>query len=319
MCTGNIFRSLTAELALRKALGNDIRFNIASAGTTVEPQTIMPYVDMQLRTHGLNPDKHKQRALTKDMLEKADAVIAMNTDHLEHIRKGFGHEVFLFGDVAGNASLNFSDIREAIPDWDTNETAASRYTRKVIDKIVAAMPNLADRMQEQPLSDLRNAPAFLVEEYNNKWGYIKHTEEMEFKLIQWYLVVAGGLLAFAFSDFGEFSDVINNPLTALLLLFVVVYSIFLCILLLVQKSHYVRHLDRLEFMERVYGGLERQVASGRVITSFRARYVLIDLIGSGCVFLLALAWGWSMPVPVIAAALFFAGIFGISFLKRYRH
>ena len=65
VCTGNIFRSLTAEYALRRELGADSRFVVASAGTDDYPYVVRPNVHDYLLSKGLDVRAHKRRTLTQ--------------------------------------------------------------------------------------------------------------------------------------------------------------------------------------------------------------------------------------------------------------
>ena len=54
ICTGYIFRSLTAEYALRKYLGTDTLIVVASAGTEDFPHMVHPFVRGYLLIQGLD-------------------------------------------------------------------------------------------------------------------------------------------------------------------------------------------------------------------------------------------------------------------------
>ena len=62
-----------------------------------------------------------------------------------------------------------------------------------------------------------------IEEYKAKWEYVRHTETLRARELQWYLGIVGGVLAFTFagdeSDFAISSDERWIPLA-----FLAVYS-----------------------------------------------------------------------------------------------
>jgi protein-tyrosine-phosphatase len=54
ICTGNIFRSLTAEYSLRHVLGVRSDILVTSAGTEDFPHVVSPYVKEYLLARGLD-------------------------------------------------------------------------------------------------------------------------------------------------------------------------------------------------------------------------------------------------------------------------
>jgi len=81
VCTGNIFRSLTAEYALRDVLGVRSDIMVASAGTEDVPHVVRPYVKDYLLARGLDVSRHCRRTLTAQILQEPGPVIAMSTEH----------------------------------------------------------------------------------------------------------------------------------------------------------------------------------------------------------------------------------------------
>jgi len=70
ICTGNIFRSLAAEYALRKCLGADTDILVASAGTEDFPHVVHPFVRDYLLTKGLDVSLHCRRTLSPAILNE---------------------------------------------------------------------------------------------------------------------------------------------------------------------------------------------------------------------------------------------------------
>ena len=64
VCTGNIFRSLTADVALQKALAGISGFHVSSAGTDDYPHIVRPYTAGYLRSKGFDVSSHQRRTLT---------------------------------------------------------------------------------------------------------------------------------------------------------------------------------------------------------------------------------------------------------------
>ena len=81
VCTGNIFRSLTAEYALKARLAPRSPISVSSAGTLAMPQEMHPDIRAYLVQRGMYPSRHHQRKVSAELLHATDLVIAMSTDH----------------------------------------------------------------------------------------------------------------------------------------------------------------------------------------------------------------------------------------------
>ena len=103
VCTGNIFRSLTAEYALRRELGPHSTLAVASAGTDDYPHVVRPNVRDYLRAKGLDVSAHRRRTLTREILSGSDLVSAMSTDHQRFVHERFGLQFPVFLQACGGA------------------------------------------------------------------------------------------------------------------------------------------------------------------------------------------------------------------------
>lgn len=146
VCTGNVFRSLAAEHALRARAGRESGYLVGSAGIEAKPQAVHPLVRGRLLEKGSDPSRHVQRKLTEAVLTGADVVVAMGRDHQEFIRRHFGREVPLFNQICYQRDEPVLDVEEAILDWENNQEAAKAYTLWVIDYIWEAMPAFLARV-----------------------------------------------------------------------------------------------------------------------------------------------------------------------------
>lgn len=147
VCTGNIFRSVAAEYALKAGLGVDTSCIVSSAGIAVKPQSVHDWVQTRLREKGADPTTHVQRQLTRDLLGAADLVIAMGRDHQIFVREQFRREVPLFNQICLGHDQPIMDVHEAIPDWETDPERARAYVWSVIDVIWATAPALLPRLR----------------------------------------------------------------------------------------------------------------------------------------------------------------------------
>jgi protein-tyrosine phosphatase len=146
VCTGNIFRSMTAEYALKAMLDPRSRMEVSSAGTLATPQEMHPDVRAYLVQRGMDPSHHHQRRVSKELLSAADLVIAMSTDHQAFLFDAFQYRAPLFNEVCHGRPEPLLDVWEAIPNWETDLDAARQYAFKVIDYICASIPGLLQNL-----------------------------------------------------------------------------------------------------------------------------------------------------------------------------
>ncbi len=84
VCTGNICRSAQAEQLLRARIPEPLQgvFEIRSAGTGALVGAPMPSEAAQLsRRYGGEPDAHRGRDITVDLVRESDLVLAMAAEH----------------------------------------------------------------------------------------------------------------------------------------------------------------------------------------------------------------------------------------------
>jgi protein-tyrosine phosphatase len=146
ICTGNVFRSVTAEYALRTKMKPDLPLIVGSAGIEARPQQLHPMIIEYLRAKGADPSAHVQRKLTRELLESVDLAVAMGFDHRDFIRERFGRDVPLFNQVCFEREEPVLDVHEAIPDWQSNMDEARAYVQSVVDHIWNSTPALLARL-----------------------------------------------------------------------------------------------------------------------------------------------------------------------------
>ncbi|MCA9460227.1 MAG: hypothetical protein KC550_06790 [Nanoarchaeota archaeon] len=150
VCTGNVFRSMTAEKCLTNYLENNNISNIKSnsAGTKLAPQEINPFTLKRLLLYNIKVN-HTAKDLTKELLEKSDLIIAMSTDHQEYIKETFGIEVPLFNEVSYGKSQGVLDFHEHMPNINSVENSQEefeKYAYFVVEYIYNAIPNLVNNL-----------------------------------------------------------------------------------------------------------------------------------------------------------------------------
>lgn len=146
VCTGNIFRSLTAEHALRHVLFHRHDVHVSSAGTVDFPHVVRPNVRAYLLAKGLDVSRHQRRTLTDAILRQSDLAIAMSLDHQAFMQERFGHRAPLFLEACGELAAALPDIEEAVLDYAANPAAVEEHVRATIDRIVELTPRLAQRL-----------------------------------------------------------------------------------------------------------------------------------------------------------------------------
>lgn len=145
VCTGNIFRSLTAEYALRHVLGPRTNIMVTSAGTEDFPHVVTPYVKNYLLARGLDVSRHCRRTLTPEILQEPGPVIAMSTEHRLFLVERFNRrDVPLFTEACGLPSEPLPDVDEAVRDYTTNAVAVDAHVRMIIDRIIELTPRLVN-------------------------------------------------------------------------------------------------------------------------------------------------------------------------------
>jgi protein-tyrosine phosphatase len=154
VCTGNIFRSLTADMAVRAALAGNAAVHVSSAGTDDYPHVVRPYTQGYLLSKGFDVSGHRRRTLTQAIVDESRLVVSMSTDHQAFIRERFGRQTPLFLEACGEAAEWLPDIEDVIPDYRTNRPAVEAHVRSTVDRIVELAPrmarNLAELMRRYP-------------------------------------------------------------------------------------------------------------------------------------------------------------------------
>src|SRR5690349_5886406 len=143
VCTGNIFRSLTADFALRALLAHRADIQVSSAGTDDFPHEVRPRVRNYLLSKGLDVSAHRRRTLTQGLVDESDLVVAMSTDHQDLIRNRFARQVPVFLEACGEPAAWLPDIEDVVPDWETNKVAVEAHVRATIDRIFMLAPRMA--------------------------------------------------------------------------------------------------------------------------------------------------------------------------------
>ncbi len=149
ICTGNIFRSMTAEYCLKDYIRkHDIRnVNASSAATRNEAYEVFTETKAALNDLGINISKHKPTFLTKELLDNNDLIIAMSRIHQEYLTKEFNANSILFNDVCYREKTSVKDATEVIPNWRANSKAVGEYIKEIVNYIHDSIPLLVSNLK----------------------------------------------------------------------------------------------------------------------------------------------------------------------------
>ena len=152
VCTGNVFRSVSAEQCFKKYLSdNDIRdWDVGSAGTLAPKEQIDHKVFETLRELGIGSFEHRQKKLTREMIAGHDAVVCMAENHMEFIKSEFGyaHSV-LFNDLALGEQTSIWDVEDDVPDYAANRQAVEEKLERTVRDIHVKIPSLFKNANER--------------------------------------------------------------------------------------------------------------------------------------------------------------------------
>lgn len=146
VCTGNIFRSVTAEYALKARLGPGTSCVVSSAGIDAKPRSVHDWVRTRLCEKGADPITHVQSQLTWVLVKAADLIIAMGRNRQVFVREQCGRDVPLFNQICLGHDQPILDLHEVMPDWEIDTERARAYVWSVIDVIWATAPALLPRL-----------------------------------------------------------------------------------------------------------------------------------------------------------------------------
>ncbi len=115
VCTGNVFRSLTAEFSSRAAHEQDakpsLKLAFESAGTRGRAaKMVRDDVKAQATALGLDVSMHQSRLLTQEIMDSADLIIAMDRTHQSFIKDNFGYDAPLYLEIAEGISEEMHDV-----------------------------------------------------------------------------------------------------------------------------------------------------------------------------------------------------------------
>jgi protein-tyrosine phosphatase len=147
VCTGNVFRSVAAEYALKTLAEPPFPYLVGSAGIEAKLQPVREWIVRGMREKGVDVSGHRPRRLTRELVDRADLVVAMSRDHRDFISSTFGVEAPLFKEVCYGLDQSIPDLHEVYPDWEQDLPLARKYVSSVIDMIWEDMRSFAEKLR----------------------------------------------------------------------------------------------------------------------------------------------------------------------------
>ena len=150
VCSANVFRSLAAELAVRRELGETSSVQVSSGGVFFKRiKPLREDVRSTLNVHGLDPNAHTPREVTPEILANVSLVISMGLDHQEALQTRFRTSSVLFNELALGEPTSVKDLIEVLPEFWKTPDRAREYVVHTIQEIVdcsAAVANAISRI-----------------------------------------------------------------------------------------------------------------------------------------------------------------------------
>lgn len=152
VCTGNIFRSMSAALLFENYLkqNNITDWVVESAGTSAHKQPVHEDTSKTLLSFGVDCSSHDQTKLTHDIIQAHDIIIAMGEQHKEYIQNTLNHKlVFLYNELVTNSPTSVKDIWEVIPKEVRTKKRVSNHVKKTVTYINTTIPRLFEVVNER--------------------------------------------------------------------------------------------------------------------------------------------------------------------------
>lgn len=161
---------------------------------------------------------------------------------------------------------------------------------------------------QETVSRIKND--YILEEYRQKWEYVRHTEIMRYKEIMWYFIIVSAVLSYLFG-YEVDKHLISQDRRWIPLVTLVIYSIFIDIRLIVQKSNYERYIKRVNVLEgRI---IQEKSIKYRWLSNFKLIYYSIVLMGSAIIGLFMDAVQNNPYLPFLIGIVYFIIMSFLSF------
>ena len=141
VCTGNVFRSLSAEYCLKDYLKKHNIKNVIveSAGIICKKENPNPTTIKTLKDFGINISNHKQIKVNEKLLKKYDIIISMAQNHYDFLKENFNINSFFFNELVNGKKISVLDTDDVNVDID-------KHIRKTINYVHKSIPLIFDNI-----------------------------------------------------------------------------------------------------------------------------------------------------------------------------
>lgn len=140
VCTGNSCRSVMAKYLLEKELSflNKNNVSVLSCGVSaIEGMSATPFTLDLIRSDGIDIRRHEAVRLKKQLVRRADIILAMENLHKEEVLRFYPEareKVYLLGEFADNLML---DIHDPIGQSEEEYGKCFRQIKELVKKVAA--------------------------------------------------------------------------------------------------------------------------------------------------------------------------------------
>lgn len=152
VCTGNTFRSMSAEIAFKKYLADNKigGWKVGSAGIVAEKKPINPKTLAVLAKIGVKIGNRKPVKLNEKMLRDYDIVVCLAENQLDFLNSKFGYKsALLFNELAEGKKVSIWDVEDDVKDHKTNKKAVEKKIERTINEIFQKTPRLFKNASER--------------------------------------------------------------------------------------------------------------------------------------------------------------------------
>ena len=145
VCTGNVFRSFSAEMLARQNLPPDQDIHFSSAGTGLvewEKNPVQPWVCNRLLQLGCQiSENYRPTPVTPELLARVDLVVAMDEKHQRTLRDQYDCTAILFREIASGETRGVLDVTDVIPGvWPPN-AQGQKYMVELVEELNSLIPS----------------------------------------------------------------------------------------------------------------------------------------------------------------------------------
>ena len=151
VCSGNIFRSMSAELLTKQYLKEigEKRFVIRSAGVSAKKQDMHAQTKRSLDSLGIDYSQHKQTKLTQEIIDWADTIICMADYHQQFITEHFNTYTHLYNEFALGKIRNVDDVDDVLEKHEYHTKPGDTHVANIITHLHKTTPVLVDKLIER--------------------------------------------------------------------------------------------------------------------------------------------------------------------------